>query len=1008
MQAVWEVLENFYAGVYVADMNTHELVYMNAKAREWFQLSSPEEYKGKKCYALLQNATIPCPFCTNAQLLDDQFYEWDYYNPTLNKTFHLKDYIVPYNGEKYRIEIAIPDDSAAAVKNGELPGINPETFMNRCLMATHSTSTPSVSLELMMQDMGTQLFCDSICLYEQMDDGKYQTTYFWSNSQTEHPQTVSIDLSYPQYIQQLFRNEILIFSDSDIHYPNPSQFSTRMDFSKIHTLVVAPLLSKEKIIGLLWLQNPNFNYVLTVAGTIKVLTHFMGTILVRRDLMTHLEALSYHDQMTQMLNRHALNHYISSDAFKNRKSIGLIYCDLIGLKRINDNLGHSNGDRLIMQAAQILCDLFSSKNVYRLGGDEFLVVCQDISKKQLKAQISRLRDRVAEENCALSIGYTWSDSIDMDFSQLLTSADDSMYRDKLAYYQSHQEHEQHYAPIQSTAFQSFLQNYYFDAETVFHSIAMPETPFYLFCGDVLRNVYYISDNLRDTFNFDSNLVYDFLSLIEQRIYEPDRQLHINSSQTMLREKHTTYSIRYRIYNKDGQLVWMHCRGILLWNADKSKALFCSGSMISLKNESEVDSITGLLNVTCAMSELAVLCHQKTNFLMCCFSLRRFSDINLSFGRGTGDTILREIASRMESELGDQYKFFRLDGVCFLIITEQGCAPRVLANTIHQIVLEVYRNNDIHIMYPCAIGVLHAPHDGVTPQELINNVMIASQNAKKTPSAEFVEFSNPISSGCREQSNINLALNYSVNHGFQDFRIVIQPQVLTTTGQIYGGEVLLRWKFDGQDIPPSKFVPILEQLGLIVPVGKWVVTQIMQFCEEIFVRFPAFRLSFNVSYLQILDPVFFDYIQDAMHLYNVPGKNIMIELTETHFDEMPDYLDRFIHRCEKVGISFVLDDFGTAYSSLQLLLQYPADLIKLDRTLMCELTSAPEKLNFMMSIIYACHRFGKKVCVEGVETEEELNIVRQTECDFIQGYYFYEPLELPEFSRILRNENEALR
>lgn len=121
----------------------------------------------------------------------------------------------------------------------------------------------------------------------------------------------------------------------------------------------------------------------------------------------------------------------------------------------------------------------------------------------------------------------------------------------------------------------------------------------------------------------------------------------------------------------------------------------------------------------------------------------------------------------------------------------------------------------------------------------------------------------------------------------------------------------------------------------------------------------------------------------------------------------DYLEHFIEQCDKVGISFVLDDFGTAYSSLHMLLQYPADLIKLDRTLMCELTSSPEKLNFMMSIIYACHRFGKKVCVEGVETQEELQIVRQTECDFIQGFYFYKPLELPDFYRILRSKDNKL-
>lgn len=1009
VKAVWEFLENFYAGVYVADMNTYELIYMNAKAREWFQISSPEEYKGQKCYAVLQKFRMPCPFCTNTQLIDDQFYEWDYYNPIINKTFHLKDYIIEYENRKCRVEIAIPDDATLNAKDdkAENAEMNPDFFINKCLMATHSASDPSVSIELMLQYIGSQLGCENIFLYERMDNGEFLSTYHWAPSSAEHPLNLSLQVEYPQHLQSLYRNEVLIFSDSDDRLPSPFQFSSQQDFVDIHTLVLSPVLSKGRIIALLRLDNPSVQHIRKIAGTIKVLSHFMGSILLRRDLMAHLEELSYHDSMTQLLNRHALNRYISGDDYQKRKTLGLIYCDLIGLKRINDNLGHNNGDRLIMQASHILTELFSAKNVYRIGGDEFLVVCQDISQKGLEEQVEQLRARVAQDNCALSIGCTWSDAPDDDFSQLMTLADDSMYRDKLSYYENQQTHEPHIDSSKSTAFQAFLQNYYFDAETFFHSIAMPEAPFYLYCGDVQRNIYYISDNLRDTFNFDSNLVYDFVGLLEQRIYEPDRQLHIKDSQAMFREKRTSHSIRYRIFDKNGQLLWIHCRGILTWDETKTTPLFFSGSMISLKNESEVDPVTGLLNLSCALKDLATLCRRQVKLLLLCFNLRNFSDINLSLGRSTGDAMLREIANRMEMELGEQFEFFRLDGVHFLVLTQLDYDVRVLSDTIRQIVLDVYRRNGIHIMYPCAIGVLHAPQDGTAPQELIDNILLATQNAKKTYSTDFVEFSTYISKGYREQSDISMALNYSVNHGFQDFQIVLQPQVAADTGEIYGGEILLRWNYLGQEVPPSKFIPILEQVGLIVPVGKWLVTQIMQACQEIFLRAPNLKISFNVSYLQILDSAFFDYIHNAMLLYGIPGRNLMIELTETHFDEMPDYLEHFIERCDKVGISFVLDDFGTAYSSLHMLLQYPAELIKLDRTLMCELTSSPEKLNFMMSIIYACHRFGKKVCVEGVETQEDLQIVRQTECDFIQGFYFYKPLELPDFYRLLRNNNGKL-
>lgn len=1010
MKAVWEFLENFYAGVYVADMNTYELIYMNEKAREWFQIASPEDYKNKKCYAVLQNFPMPCPFCTNTKLIDDQFYEWDYFNPVVNKTFHLKDYIVKFEGRKYRVEIAIPDDAIVdAENNGNDENANncalsPNFFINKCLMATHSASDPSVSLELMLQYIGTQLGCENVFLYERMDNGEFLSTYRWSPTSSESPLNLSLQIEHPQHLQSLYRNEVLIFSDNDPRLPALSKFSAQSDFSNIHALMLSPVLSKGRIIGLLRLDNPAVKHLRNISGTIKVLSHFMGSILLRRDLMAHLEELSYHDSMTQLLNRHALNRYITGEKYQRRHTIGLIYCDLIGLKRINDNLGHNNGDRLILQASHILTDLFSPRNVYRIGGDEFLVICQDISQKVLDEQIAKLRVRVAEENCALSIGSTWSDSLEDNFSQLITLADDSMYRDKLAYYENQQAHEPHFESTKATAFQAFLQHYYFDAETFFHSITMPEAPFYLYCGDVQRNIYYISDNLRDTFNFDSNLVYDFIGLLEQRIYEPDRQLHIKDSQAMFREKRTTHSIRYRIFDKTGQLVWIHCRGILTWDEQKNLPLFFSGSMISLNNESEVDPVTGLLNLSCALKDLETLCRRQSKILLLCFHLRNFSDINLSLGRNTGDAMLREISNRMEMELGEQFQFFRLDGVHFLVLTQLDYDARVLSDTIRQIVLDVYRRNGIHIMYPCSMGILHAPQDGTAPQDLIDNVLFATQNAKKSPSTDCVEFSNYLSKGYREQTDISMALNYSVNHGFQGFRINFQPQIKTDTNEIFGCEILLRWQYHEHDIPPSKFIPILEQVGLIVPVGKWLITQIMQASQELILRAPNLKIAFNVSYLQILDPSFFDCIQNSMLLYGIPGRNLMLELTETHFDEMPDYLEHFIEQCDKVGISFVLDDFGTAYSSLHMLLQYPADLIKLDRTLMCELTSSPEKLNFMMSIIYACHRFGKKVCVEGVETQEELQIVRQTECDYMQGFYFYKPLELEDFCRILRNDN----
>lgn len=157
--------------------------------------------------------------------------------------------------------------------------------------------------------------------------------------------------------------------------------------------------------------------------------------------------------------------------------------------------------------------------------------------------------------------------------------------------------------------------------------------------------------------------------------------------------------------------------------------------------------------------------------------------------------------------------------------------------------------------------------------------------------------------------------------------------------------------------------------------------------------PDFLLSFNVSYLQILDDSFLPFMKQTLEAVGLSGRNLMVELTETHFDEMPKRLKEFVAACQEMGMRFALDDFGNGFSSLQMLFKYPVNVVKLDRTLMNEITHSQENMDFIMSIIYACHRAGKKVCVEGVETDSELLAVRRTDCDMIQGYYFYKPLEL---------------
>lgn len=1013
MKPPWEYFEELNEIVYVCDLETHDLIYMNQYAKKLFSIVSPEDYVGKKCYVLLQGLQDICPFCSNENLEEGKFFEWSYRNPILKRSFLLKDTLIEWQGRKCRMEIAVNSGEEFSSING-LSHL--ESLINDCLFQTHFTADPNETLNMMVGYLGEKLNCNRVDIYEIKDKTWLYHTYSWNKSR-EHaiksPFKIDDSMNIDDWYKTLQQNgPIVLTDDHELKKQVPKIYDYFVSEKNTITLVI-PLLYKETIKGFFCLEHLKKDPFENVKEIGKMSSYFITSVLERRDLVEYLKFLGYHDQLTNALNRYALNEYIASNDFD--QNIGMVYCDIIGLKNVNDMLGHSGGDRLIIQTYEALASVFSPDQVYRIGGDEFLVVCGGVEESEFELKLELLKREVTSRNCDLSIGSVWEKAGKKDFRLLLKKADESMYKEKKNFYSQEDPNTGKIRKLQrrvwetderlsvnQNPFREFTDHYYFDAESFFRSIAMEDTAVYLYCGDMQKNIFYISDNLRKDFNFSSNLIYDFVTLLERRIFEEDRQAHIDDMKSILAEKKTVHSIRYRIYNKKGEPVWMHCRGILKWNEDKTEPLFFSGSMILMNNEAEVDPATGMMNLPFALDKILESSEKNKERIVLCFALNNFSSINQMMGREKGDLILWEISCQLKQELGDNFQFIRMESLRFMAITEELVAIEPVIQKIYKIIADIYRRHGAYIIYPCTIGVLRSPRDGSTAKELMENAVAVLQAAKSSPEVRYLEFSPDLSKKYKDKTDINMALNASINHMFEGFRIVVQPQVQTKTGKILSGEVLLRWQNQGRNVSPGEFIPVLEHTGLIIPVGKWIVAQVIQSCREIIKIMPDFHLSFNVSYLQVIDETFLPFIERTMKAYNVPGKNIQIELTETHFDEMPEQLECFVQQCKNLGITFALDDFGSAYSSLRLLLQYPADLIKLDRTLMQEVTSSKEKLNFIMSVIYACHKFGKKVCVEGVEKEEELQIVQQTDCDLIQGFYFYKPLELDDLYSVLKS------
>lgn len=1007
MKAPWEYLENLNKNVYAVDLSDHTLVYMNRCAREQFQQPDKTSYVGKKCYAVLQGLPGPCPVCAGHDLEEGQFYEWTYHNKLLGKSYLLTDTVIKYQERLYRIEVA---EGIETEKGGQMR--NPiryfESVINACLVQTYATTDPIEALRLMLGCLGERFGCTRIDLYEEREPDRLFQTCCWPMNGTESKEGVVSGLELPF---QVFReHRSFVASDQEsFRRERPELFAFLAPKEGDATLLV-PLFRGEEWKGCLRLDAPDFPEVGYVSESCKVLSYFIVSLMERRDMMEHLRELSYHDQLTGAFNRYALDEYEQKGPLT--EPTGVIYCDINDLKRMNDQMGHGYGDHLIRQSYQVLTEIQGRKKIYRIGGDEFLVICEGLEEEAFHQKIEALNASIMEKGCTLTVGSAWG-AAGEEVAALQERAEAQMYQKKRNFYDRQaNEQARRMAGLHMreqgifTPLENYIQTCYFDVELFMQSIAMANADTYFCCGDIQKNMYFISDNLKEEFGFSDNLVSNFISELQKRIYEGDRQLYIDDIHSLLEKHKAIHDLRCRIYNKSGEPVWFHCRGLIKWDESSGKPIFFAGNMTGLKRDAEVDNVTGMLSLSGAFRQITERCREGKYQVFLGFTLTNFTDINQAYGHVMANQILWELGCELKRQMGSEDIFIRMDGLRFLVLLARNADPGEAARQIRQIVTSVYERRGIRILYPCAIGVVRYPKDGSSVQELIDNAVVVIRAAKEEPEREYVAFSRSMLGSRQSTNELNLRLNASVSNHFKGFRIVVQPQVYADSGQIYGGEVLLRWEDDQVAVSPSVFIPILEQMGLIVSVGKWIIRQTVQLCKRILPDHPDFKLSFNVSYLQIIDQRLFPFLRRMLAETGVPGKNLMIELTESHSDTLPKQLEQFIEQCKGLGISFALDDFGSGYSGVQRLLQYPVDLVKFDRALVSEMSTSQQKLDFIVSTIHTCHEFNKKVCMEGVERREEWDLIRQTECDFIQGYYFYHPLELDEFCQVLAEKRKG--
>ena len=438
MQAIYNFFENMNEVVYVADMDTHELVYLNKKGLDAYGLQSLDDIRGRKCHDVLQHAGAPCTICTNDELRLGHFKEWEYHNPAIDRHFMLKDTMMLVDGRRYRIEIAIDMTLQEKQRNMFDSYQKVEEIVNAGLRLAITMKTPDRGINVLLEYLGKALQADRTYIFERNDKGNDDNTYEWVaagvSPEKENLQDVPAAVCAHWY-NAFHKDEIIVIRDlEEIREEDPLQYEN-LKRQNISTLVVIPLYENGAPIGFYGVDNPPRQLLLYSADILQIMGHFIISLLRSRNLIVQLREMSSHDRLTGFGNRYALDDYAAT--LDGRGSLGVVFCDITGLKGVNDTRGHTEGDMLILRACDCLKKAFGGWSLFRIGGDEFLVLCRGIERADLMARITNLKEKLQESDVIMALGIAWYENcFTSNIDKLMIEAEMRMYRDKAAYYKA--------------------------------------------------------------------------------------------------------------------------------------------------------------------------------------------------------------------------------------------------------------------------------------------------------------------------------------------------------------------------------------------------------------------------------------------------------------------------------------------------------------------------------------------------------------------------------------------
>jgi diguanylate cyclase (GGDEF)-like protein len=434
----------------------------------------------------------------------------------------------------------------------------------------------------------------------------------------------------------------------------------------------------------------------------------------------------------------------------------------------------------------------------------------------------------------------------------------------------------------------------------------------------------------------------------------------------------------------------------------------------LRHQATHDTLTGLSNRSLILEELrrelALMArrpHERTAVFF--IDIDGFKAVNDALGHAGGDGVLRSIAARLASVVRPHDTLGRLSSDEFVVICRAlvddraigAIAERIQAALHEPLAVEAER-----FQLTASIGVTVAT-PGKEPEALLAEADTALRRAQHDGRGACEVYSEELGARIRKRNELERALREASERG--ELALHFQPEVDLRSGRIAGVEALLRWRHNGEDVPPSDFIPLAEESGLIVPIGGWVLEQALEQARvwhaDALVAHPPW-VAVNLSVRQLADPALTQRVTQALARAGAEPGALLLEVTESVILEDADTGLAVLAQLQELGVEIAIDDFGTGYASLSYLRRFPAAAIKIDRSFVASIDD-PRTRAIVGAMIELAHGLGLTTIAEGIETAEQLAALRAMGCDLGQGFFFARPCPADELAALLRGRTPVL-